>query len=98
MAYQIVCVEKTHLGIHHHITAVGTGRNPARAENRWTVAEVRRAITVDATRFYTVSPSTGQQADVEPYDCACGIETIRTNPDQVTDNNLDNLRACRFTS
>jgi hypothetical protein len=83
-AYQIVCVEKD-----EHITAVGTGTDSARATQRWTVAEVRAAIKT-GSRFYIKSPSTGAEADVELYE-----NTIRTDPDGVRDNNLDNLRACR---
>jgi hypothetical protein len=47
-------------------------------------------------QFYTVSPSTGAIAYVEPYDCWSGYRTIRSKPDQVTDNNLDSLRACNW--
>lgn len=54
----------------------------------WTVAEARTAIE-DGHRLYTKSPSTGKEADVEPYE-----DTIRTKPDDSTDNNLDNLPAC----
>jgi|HubBroStandDraft_1064217.scaffolds.fasta_scaffold417225_2 hypothetical protein len=43
--------------------------------------------------FYTWSPSTGKRAAVEPWRC-CGIDTLRSNADAVTDNNLDDLPAC----
>ena len=84
-SYRIVCVEKGRGGIH----AVGTGTDPGKATERWTVAQVRTAIR-GGDRFYTQSPSTGKIADVEPFD------TIRSRADHVTDNNLDNLRACAW--
>jgi hypothetical protein len=96
-SYQIVCTEQgvpTHA---NHIIAVGTGSDVSRATTRWTVAEVLAAMR-QGTSFYTVSPSTGKQARVLPYDCWCGRPTIRSTPDAVTDNNLDNLRLCRWTS
>jgi len=95
LTLRIVCVETLHP--HRHITHVGTGDNPNQASDRWTVAQVRSAIR-NGNRFYTYSPSTGRTADVEPYDVWVGnqlIETIRSTPDAVPDNNLDNLRVCR---
>jgi Protein of unknown function (DUF3892) len=83
-SYRIVCVEKD-----DHITAVGTGTNPRKASKRWTVAKVRERLDA-GDRFYT-EDGDGNQADVEPY----GEQWIRTDPDAQTDNNLDNLRACR---
>ncbi len=97
-AQQIVCVEKAHS--HGHITAVGTGLEPQRAGQRWTVQEVRASIRA-GNRFYTVSPSTGKVADVRPYDVHVNgrlIETIRSNDDAVHDNNLDYMRACAWKS
>jgi hypothetical protein len=58
-----------------------------------TVAAVRTSIG-QGNRFYTVSPSTGKQADVRPFDCTCGVKTIRSHEDAMKDNNLDNLVAC----
>lgn len=95
MAYRIVCTEQHRPTHHNHILGVGTGDDPTRAVQRWTVAEVRTAI-LNGTRFYTVSPSTGRIANVERFDCVCGIKTIRSTPDAIADNNLDNLRVCRW--
>jgi hypothetical protein len=94
--HQIVCVQK--LAKHRHITHVGTGPSEALAEQRWTVAQVRDALE-DGDVFYTVSPSTNHVALVEAYDAHVDgrvIETIRSSPDAIFDNNLDNLRACRY--
>ncbi len=93
--FRIVCCDfRTVLPhSHRHITGVGTGDDAALAKTQWPVEEVRQAIR-GGHRFYTVSPSTGKQAAVEPDTCGCGYDTIRSTPDKVTDNNLDNLRAC----
>ena len=84
--YRIVCVEKD-----EHIVAVGIGTDPNKAMKRWTVAKVRERLKA-GDRFYT-EDADGNKADVEPY----GEEWIRTDPDDETDNNLDNLRACNWS-
>jgi hypothetical protein len=51
-------------------------------------------------RFYTQDPTTGHTADVEPYDVRLAdgriIYTIRSTPDAIAGNNLDNLRVCHW--
>lgn len=94
--YRIVCVETQHP--HRHVHHVGTGTDPGAATNRWDVMDVRAAI-YRGNRFYTQSPSTGRTADVEAYDFHYNgqtIRTIRSTPDCVADNNLDNLRVCSW--
>lgn len=94
--YRIVCVETEHP--HRHITHVGVGDDPASASERLTVTDVRRAIA-NGHRFITISPSTGKTADVRADDChmpSCTVKTIRSTSDAVSDNNLDNLRACSW--
>jgi len=51
----------------------------------WTIEQARHAIQ-KGHRLYTVSPSTGAQADIELHG-----DTIRTKPEQSTDNTLDDL-------
>lgn len=90
-AYEIVCVNTAHE--HEHITEVGTGTADEGWDRLWSVAEVRDALAA-GTRFYTVSPSTKKTADVDIYDCdidGCKIQTIRSTPDAIEDNNLDNI-------
>ena len=96
-SYQVQCTEQSNPGAqgHGHILAVGTGTTSSRPDQRWTVEEVRRAIW-NGHRFYTVSPSTRRIANVERYDCWCGVKTIRSAADAVYDNNLDNLRLCSW--
>jgi len=98
--YRIVCTEKqsaTDPSRHEHIVAVGTGDDPHGASARWTVDQVIDAMIKNGARFYTVSPSTRKEADVEPIHCLhCTFQLIRTDPDQVMGNNLDELRPCSW--
>lgn len=95
---RIVCTEQepVHLPTTHaHIVAVGTGSDPNKADRRWTLREVLEAID-RGDRFYTESP-TGRQAQVRAVDCSvCGHRIIRSAPDAIPENNLDNLRRCNF--
>jgi hypothetical protein len=54
----------------------------------WTVGQARERIE-HGHRLYTVSPSTGAEADLE-----VSAEGIRANPGQATDNKLDDLPPC----
>jgi hypothetical protein len=90
MAYRVVCVETKEP--HEGIIAVGTSdEDKTKANKRWTVAEVRKAIK-EGQRFYTKSISTEREAEVELY----GSDGISTDADGIGDNNLDNLRACSW--
>lgn len=93
-SYQIVCVNTEYP--HRHIVKVGTGTTADKYTRTWTVKEVRDALE-DGDRFYTVSPSTGKEADVKADTCKepnCTVKTIRSTADAVTDNNLDNMSSC----
>jgi hypothetical protein len=94
--HQIVCTELKYPTQHRHIVAVGVGTLAHKADARWTVDQVRSALA-RGDRFHTVSPSTGRVAYVEAYNCPCGYRTIKSRADSVTDNNLDNLRACNWS-
>ena len=49
--------------------------------------------------FYTKGEESGKIAHVEKYWCApCERWYIRSHKDSVRDNNLDNLRLCRWQS
>jgi hypothetical protein len=91
--YRIVCVnmQLSASGTHQHIVSVGVGDDTGWS-HRLTVAQVRTRIFAGDV-FYTHSPSTGLNALVEPWNC-CGIQTLRSRPDRVKDNNLDNLPNC----
>jgi hypothetical protein len=91
---RIVCVTTVHP--HRHIVSVGIGGEPVAPFTTLVVAEVRAALAA-GTAFYTLSPSTGKEAQVRADTCAvegCPAATIRSVSDAVADNNLDNLPTC----
>jgi hypothetical protein len=98
MRYHIVCTDQEPVYLpttHAHIVAVGTGNNGA-ANIRWTLDQVLVAMDRGDV-FYTQSPTTGKVAYVHKYQCAdCRRTYIRSTPDAVYDNNLDNLRRCAW--
>jgi hypothetical protein len=83
--HQITCATKIHP--HRHISRVGG------PDGIWVVGEARAAIS-RGEEFYTVSPSTGAEASVERWTCACGVLTLRSSGDANADNNLYNLADC----
>jgi hypothetical protein len=87
--YQILCVTTKYQDPREHIVSVGTGT--VTVDRTWTVKQVRKAIKRGDDHFYTVGPTSGEQAAVRRYKCACGVKTIRSDDDAVEDNNLDNL-------
>jgi hypothetical protein len=97
MSTRIVCAER--LYPHRHITHVGVGTNPGQAAKRLTVMEVRGQLRA-GYRFHTQDPVTGRTADVEPYDARLPdgriYYTIRSTPDSIPGNNLDNIRGCHW--
>ena len=99
--YRIVCTDQEPYyqpTTHAHIVAVGTGTDPSKADQRWTLQEVLDAMD-RGDSFYTVGVRSGKVALVEKYNCtSCWRTHIRSSPDAVTDNNLDNLRRCSWKS
>jgi hypothetical protein len=85
--YRIICVNHAPEG---HIASVGVNTLGIGDgyDDIWTVEAARYAIE-QHHRLYTVDPDTGKEADIELYE-----DTIRTNPDQSTANNLDSLPPC----
>lgn len=93
---RIVCVDTEHP--HRHIVSVGLGTDPVKVDYRMTVDEVRAAIE-DGDTFYTVGSSSGKLTLVELDTCHfpnCTVETIKTNPDDEKDDNLDEMRPCTW--
>lgn len=95
--YRIVCTDQEpsgHSNGHAHIVAVGVGDDPDRAQRRWTLDEVVRAIERGDV-FYTKGVHTGKLAIVETYRCVpCRRIHIRSAADRVSDNNLSRIRRC----
>lgn len=97
--HRIVCTDQEPYyqpATHAHIVAVGTGTDPNRAKQRWTLQQVLDAMDRGEV-FYTLGVHSGKVALVEKYTCSqCWRTHIRSAPDAVTDNNLDNLRRCNW--
>jgi len=95
MNYLVVCTNRPEIVRgHRHIVSIGTGDEPGGARNRvWTVAQTYAGLD-RGDLFFTESPTTKRTARVEKIKCSCGESGLRSNPDQVTDNNLDDLPAC----
>jgi hypothetical protein len=95
--YRIICTnqEPVHLPTTHaHIVAVGTGVTPDHYDRKWTLDQVLWAMDQGDT-FYTQGKETGRIAGVVKYECSqCRRIYIRSTPDAVRDNNLDNLLRC----
>jgi hypothetical protein len=97
MDYRITCTIKSQPvspHFHGHVIRVGVGDDQV-----W-----RQMLTVDQVytmmrnqdRFYVVGMQSRKTAFVNPYRCdQCGINSLRSAPDAVQDNNIDNLPACQ---
>ena len=99
--YRIVCTNQepaTEPPQHAHIVAVGIGHDPNHASQRLTLSQVIQMID-GGDQFYTQGVQSGKIANVEKYVCQhCRQYHIRSAPDAVKDNNLDNLRFCNWSS
>jgi len=97
--HRIVCTDQEPYHqptTHAHIVAGGTGTNPNRAEQRWTLQQVLDAMDRGEV-FFTVGVHSGKVALVEKFTCGrCWRTHIRSAPDAVVDNNLDSLRRCNW--
>lgn len=99
-SHRIVCTtqypsDQTH--DHAHIVEVGVDTDSdGRADQRYSLEKV--LMIMDAGEyFFTIGEYTGKKIYVEDVRC-CGKRYIRTNPDEVRDNNLDKLRKCSWQS
>lgn len=91
--YRIVCTDQTDCSQGGHIIGVGTGEQPSKADQKWSVSDVYRAIVL-GHGFYTHGG--GSSAWVRKHNCACGRGSLRSTADATVDNNLDNLRLCNW--
>ena len=83
--YDITCATKAHP--HRHILTVGDSGGSVG------VMQARQMIA-NGDIFNAVSPTTGKRSRIYPWDCSCGVKSLRSASDGVWDNNLDNLPAC----
>jgi hypothetical protein len=93
--YQIVCVDKARRGSHEHVVSVGTGIGD-QADAKWTAAEMRVGTDARTLHFFTVSPTSGEATEVEPWVCSCGLATIRSHAGGDADSDVDSLRRCSW--
>lgn len=95
--YRIVCTDQEPSGQpdqHAHIVAVGVGDDQDKAQRKWTLDEVLRAIDRGDV-FYTKGVKTGKLAIVMTYTCvSCRRVHIRSATDSILDNNLNHIRHC----
>ena len=95
-AYRVVCVEwQTFEDGHRHIAAIGTGENPRKAEERWTMTEVLFSMRFGQDRFYT-EDADGRSAEVQRVICDCGARTLGSVVEGARTETLSTLRPCRF--
>lgn len=95
--FRIVCTEQEPVyqpHSHAHIVRVGTGDSSGWSQ-KWTKDQVVQAIRSRRHNFYTYGTTSGQTAWVQAVRCSsCSGWIIKSAPDAVRDNNLDNLPAC----
>jgi hypothetical protein len=82
---------------HAHIVAVGVGEDPNMASKRLLLSEVLQMMD-GGDQFFTKGVESGKEAGVVKFHCDhCSKTHIRSTPDAVRDNNLDNLRTCNWS-
>lgn len=98
--YRVVCTRQVppdRPNDQAHIVEVGTNPTPDSYSRLWTVREVIEAMSRGDT-FYTQGERSGKVARVEVVRCPiCGRPYLRSAPDAVEDNNLDNLPTCNVS-
>jgi hypothetical protein len=98
--YRIICTTQQPSQLPNdraHVVAVGAitpGSTTSTYSKYWQLSEVLLAMTT-GDEFYTFGEQSGKTASVEKYTCPwCGKTHIKSSPDAVKDNNLDNLPRC----
>ena len=91
--HRIICTRQEAFDMprpHAHVIIVGTEKS-AGYSKLWTITEVYNAMDQGHT-FYTHGETSGKDASVQKCKCPhCQQNTLRSAPNAVTDNNLDNL-------
>jgi len=100
MAHQIVCTtqlpaDQSHN--HAHIVEVGEDTDgDGKAEKHLTLKEVLTMMD-NHEIFFTIGEHSKKKIYVIEVNC-CDKRYIKTKPDNVLDNNLDELRECKWKS
>jgi hypothetical protein len=80
--------------VHAHVVIVGTEKL-AGYSKLWTITQVYNAMDQGDT-FYTYGEKSQKSAAVHKYNCPhCDENTLRSAPEAVTDNILNNLPTCQ---
>jgi hypothetical protein len=94
--YRIICTRQESFDtphVHPHVVIVGTEKL-AGYSKLWTITQVYNAMDQGHT-FHTLGDKSQKSAAVQKYKCPhCDESTLRSAPDAVPDNNLDNLPLC----
>ncbi len=88
MAHEITCASQSRptKDAHRHIRSVGL------SDGRIQSVETVRFRISQGDSYFTMGA--GHVASVRPYDCYCGVKTIRSGPESVLANNLEHLPDC----
>jgi hypothetical protein len=73
LRHRIVCVTKEGTRPHQHVVTIGLDT----ASHRWTSEQVRGQIAQGA-QVVMPSESMGREVEVRPFDCSCGVATVRS--------------------
>jgi hypothetical protein len=79
---------------HAHVIIVGTEKS-AGYSKLWTITQVYNAMDQGDT-FFTCGEKSKKTAAVQKHNCPhCEVKTLRSAPEAIQDNNLDNLPTCQ---
>lgn len=97
MDHRIVCTRQEPVAQPNdkaHIVQVGIGQTAQQYQRILALAEVIQMMDAGHT-FHTIGETSGRRANVIKVACErCRRWIIRSGPDAIADNNLDNLRRC----
>jgi hypothetical protein len=92
--YRIVCIKQHPFDqphSHEHVIQVGTGTLLGKPEHLWTMRELFSAMD-RGSEFYTYGEQSKKVAGVQKFRCPhCSYDSIRSAPEAVKDNNLNQL-------
>ncbi|HTO77369.1 MAG TPA: DUF3892 domain-containing protein [Thermoanaerobaculia bacterium] len=93
----MTCINKGPAGTHKHIEYLGLGDETGWSRRVSVPDAIQQLRSPWGDRYYTISPSTGWEAEVIEGACeVCGQRPyVRTTADGIRDNNLLSLTYCK---
>jgi hypothetical protein len=85
---RIVCVTTRGRAPHRHVASVGV-----ETASHWTASQIRAAMA-DGRRFVVHSQVRGIDTEVRPFDCGCGVATLRSFVGSTADAELEDFATC----